>query len=77
MWVVVSEFLFCRLCVAPPCEIGFRSTTEGLEVPQGDKVFVNVSLNYVQSEERPLKSLTKRKIRRYTVDLSRLPVGTR
>ena len=55
--LVVSDFLFCRLCVAPPCEISFRSTTEGLEIPQDDTAFVNMSLHYVQSEERPLGNM--------------------
>ncbi|KAG0615831.1 hypothetical protein M758_5G070200 [Ceratodon purpureus] len=43
-----------RHTATPPCEISFRSTTEGLEVPQDDTGFVNISLNYIQSEERPL-----------------------
>jgi hypothetical protein len=47
MWVVISDFLLCQACVEPPCKISFQSTTKGLEVPQGDKAFVNVSLNYV------------------------------
>lgn len=38
---------------APPCEIDFLSTAEGLEEPVNDGAFVNISLSYVESETRP------------------------
>ncbi|XP_024365499.1 probable hexosyltransferase MUCI70 isoform X2 [Physcomitrium patens] len=44
-----------RHTATPPCEIDFLPTTEGLEEPQEDAAFVNISLSYVQSEVRPLR----------------------
>jgi hypothetical protein len=40
-----------------PCSIDFKTTTEGLEEPVGDKKFANFSLSYIQMEERPVETM--------------------
>jgi hypothetical protein len=53
----VADLIYCWVLEAAPCSIDFKTTTEGLEEPVGNKKFANFSLSYIQMEERPVETM--------------------
>jgi hypothetical protein len=53
----VADLIYCWVLEAAPCSIDFKTTTEGLEEPVGNKKFANFSLSYIQMEESPVETV--------------------